>query len=444
MPQPVPAAPPEILQKSWELLLPFAGQSSPVVTDVNGDGSGDVVLGTGIYRPDGRNCALVALDGRSGRRLWQVPLPGDGFATPLPFQVNSDGIPDLIMAGRFPDVLAVDGRRGEVLWQLSRANPGWLPGPMNFNTAVALPDRDGDGHRDLLLVQGGAHPDTRVIPGRLFVVSGRDGRILHERAGPDGGELYGVPAVVRAGGLLAVTGSGGERLGGHLMAVELDGLRERWRVPATGKGFVASPLVHSMPDGPRVVAVSFGGRVFSVVAATGRVVWSRSYPGYETYASPAWQAESAGGSLYVALSRGVWPSYDQAMLVRLDAATGAEQARFPAGRFISSSPILADADGDGHPEVVLLSNDGFQPDAKVGAGLHILRGRDLQSVHSLSLKGFSAATPLVTVRRPGEQPVLVAAWWGRVALFHLPRARPGPRLWHAYRGPWGNGSDFPL
>ncbi|MCB0376547.1 MAG: FG-GAP repeat protein, partial [Sinomicrobium sp.] len=60
-------------QGSWS--KPFTGigtLSSPRVTDLNGDGVRDIILGAGREEFQACDSAVIALDGKTGTMLWHV------------------------------------------------------------------------------------------------------------------------------------------------------------------------------------------------------------------------------------------------------------------------------------------------------------------------------------------------------------------------------------
>ena len=64
---------PDYAQKSWSVTYKGMGTfSSPRVTDITGDGIGDVVFGAGREEFQACDSAVIALDGSNGKMLWRV------------------------------------------------------------------------------------------------------------------------------------------------------------------------------------------------------------------------------------------------------------------------------------------------------------------------------------------------------------------------------------
>ncbi len=101
--------------------------SSPVVADLDGDGTPEVIVNTtqqdGLSWPGG---VIVVLDGASGAELWRLPHDPGGAGTYGSHgrssagvgDVSGDGLPDIVYAGRAAGgslIHAVDGQ-GNLLW----------------------------------------------------------------------------------------------------------------------------------------------------------------------------------------------------------------------------------------------------------------------------------------------------------------------------------------
>ncbi len=86
----------------------------PFLYDLNNDNITDIVFGTN---------ATIAVDGTNGDQLWNQTYSADGHILitqkPVLFDVNNDTTMDLIIAGYIvsPTLFALDGDTGKILWQ---------------------------------------------------------------------------------------------------------------------------------------------------------------------------------------------------------------------------------------------------------------------------------------------------------------------------------------
>lgn len=132
----------------YSVLWQYAGGinfcwSLPAATDLDGDGSPEIVFGS-EYNNEDASSSMIALDNR-GERVWRV----DGFAedlgsTPVFIaDADGDGAAELIKVG-----LDLEHRRGRA-WNHIHVfgRDGTLMHQIPFgSTGVALGDIDGDGH----------------------------------------------------------------------------------------------------------------------------------------------------------------------------------------------------------------------------------------------------------------------------------------------------------
>ncbi|RYY55708.1 MAG: VCBS repeat-containing protein, partial [Chitinophagaceae bacterium] len=103
--------------RSWSVYLEDIGTySSPRIADLNGDGIPDIVMGAGGQegRPSAK--AVIALDGYSGETLWVVPGINQVVGSPVFQDLNKDGTTDVIIGGRWAQLLAIDGKTGASIW----------------------------------------------------------------------------------------------------------------------------------------------------------------------------------------------------------------------------------------------------------------------------------------------------------------------------------------
>ena len=416
------------LTTKWQAEVPMAGQSSLRAADLNKDGVKDLLVGTGILSPKGQLCSLQARDGKTGKQLWVRPLPGDGFATPALQDVTGDGIVDIFMGGRFASFLAINGKDGKILWDLRRANPGAKWPKMNFNTAVLIPDEDGDKKEDLLIVQGGSNPDGKVIPSRIYKVSSNSGKILKVVISPDKKEIYSVPALIPDSKKVnLLIGTGGETLGGNLLALNLSNLKQQWQWASGEKGVIGSPLVYQNKTNKKYTSlvVTFGGEAASVDVESGKENWKRSYPGYESYVSPALlSCSKKSPRMMFHLSQGVYPFYKKAKWVMLDANSGKTIYEGPLGAFAISSPLALDWDQDGCDDGVFVTNkeNGFGP--QVDSMLKVISGASGKVLYDHKLSGFAASTPLITDLEGDGTLEIALAHWGKATVLGTPLENP--------------------
>ncbi len=163
----------------------FTGGVSVAVGDVNGDGRGDIVTGTGV----GGGPRVRVLDGKT---LGATVLK-DYFAYEGSFRggvqvaagdVNGDGAADVIAGtgvGGGPRVVAFNGRDDKVL-----ANFFAFEDSFRGGVQVSSGDVDGDGRADILVGSGvGGGPVVKAV-------SGADGKVLAQYLSDDPGFRGGV------------------------------------------------------------------------------------------------------------------------------------------------------------------------------------------------------------------------------------------------------------
>ena len=84
--------------QNWSVIFQGVGTfSSPRVTDLNGDGIGDIILGAGREEFHACDSSVVALDGRDGRLLWRVRAVDQIFGSAALKDLNGDGVMDIVI-----------------------------------------------------------------------------------------------------------------------------------------------------------------------------------------------------------------------------------------------------------------------------------------------------------------------------------------------------------
>jgi outer membrane protein assembly factor BamB len=435
----------------WDAPIAINRFSSPVVGDLNHDGTPDVVVGTGVQFHGG---GVAALDGRTGKQLWSHRFSDEAYPTPALVDLNHDGTPDVVIGGRAKDLYALNGRNGNVLWSFVAANAGRATHAAgSIGTATVLRDLDGDGVPDLLFTQSGDTGDlAKRPPGLIHIVSGANGKLLATFTTPDHREIYSVPSVVDTGTgadrrILLVFGTGGESLPGHLVRLTLqpsaaDGLAHPhadWSIPTGTVGIVAAPLLVQSSHRSDVFADLYSGWVFRADARTGKVCWRTvELPGVMPTTSAVGRFGGLPAPSVVSKTMG-----GTSQLQWLDGNTGKVVARDTAGGQSWASPITADLDGDGLDEVIVsiaehVPQGGFEnPSDKSTTRIIIYSGRDRHELWSMNLRGWTSATPLLTTAF-GDHYVLLVPHLDRVARIDLD-GPIGTAAVSGYRGPHNNG-----
>src|SRR4051794_10590319 len=164
---------------AWSKDIPLIGsQSSPRTTDLNNDGTQDIIIGAGKNEFQHSDMGILAFDGKSGKLLWKQDAPDQVFGSATFCDVTGDGVKDVFIGGRSPQLKAIDGKSGALLWEYKyepyKNDPIMHYARYNFNNSVLVPDQNNDGLNDLLTINGGnplANPYSKVdrFPGVLML-----------------------------------------------------------------------------------------------------------------------------------------------------------------------------------------------------------------------------------------------------------------------------------
>lgn len=362
---------------AWQVHLPgICSFSSPRAVDLNEDGVLDIVLGAGRDEFRGSDSAVVAFDGKDGRMLWHVPGRDQMVGSPLFLPIDQDAVPDVVITGRAGQLLAISGKSGKRIWSFYTAQD-FAQHPdsvfLNFYGPQQIPDVDDDGRPDLLVAYGGDATIPRYNPrrplGQLMVVSSHSGQLLACAPMPDGAETYMTPVCADldgTGALTVIFGSGGETLGGHLYRAPLDQLLRNDLSSAmplangNERGFMAPPVVVDINhDGVRdIVANAVDGRILAIDGATHALRWQVHIPGAEVYGSLAVGNFTGDETpdFFTNFGRGIFPKVAQSIQLMVDGRSGEVMYRDSLGFLQIGSPLAVDIDGDGWDEALMSVN----------------------------------------------------------------------------------------
>lgn len=361
-------------KSDWFRYFPDTGTySSPVIADLNGDGTGDIIIGAGAKEDQHADTAVIALDGKTGQLLWTIFGRNQYVGSAVVLDITGDGIPDVFIGGRWAEFSAINGANGKVIWSFfpDRTNPdpsyaGWY----NFTTAAIIADCDGDGLSDLLVTNGGdskAEPaDTIRPPGKILILSSASGKILSSVTVPDNREIYMPPICIFdsvSNKNMVYFGTGGETIGGHLYRTTLEAIRSGSidsavvLAEAAHKGFVAPPVLADINSDavPDIIINSAEGKLLAIDGRSDSLCWSVELSGTEAYTIPAvgYFNEDSIPDFFCNFAIGVFPKLQQTVRFMVDGRNGNILFRDTIPAFQYASATAIDLNADGTDEVLL-------------------------------------------------------------------------------------------
>lgn len=363
----------------WTKDMPVTGsQSSPRTADLNGDGVLDIVMGAGRNEYQKSAKGILALDGKTGKILWQQAATDQVYGSATFYDVTDDDVPDVFIGGRGPHFKGLDGKTGAIIWeyQYHFENDSILKfARFNFNNSLLVPDQNGDGLMDLLTVNGGnakadPYTDRNRYPGVLMIFDAKNGNVIAADTMPDGRETYMSPIIFKQPGdadHTIIFGTGGETLNGNLYKAMLEDVKagklRDARVIATekGHGFIAPPSAADINgDGYfDVVAISHGSGIFAIDGKTDQVIWQLRIPNTESSNSLAVGNFNSDDvpDFFTFVSKGTWPNSTGSVQIMVDGKDGHIAYRDSIGCTGYSSPVVYDLNDDGVDEVIISVNE---------------------------------------------------------------------------------------
>lgn len=356
----------------------MGSQSSPRVADLNNDGVLDIVMGAAKAENKATDQGILAIDGKTGDLLWQQKAKDQVFGSATFYDITDDGISDVFIGGRSPNLKALDGSNGKVIWEYDYQyeNDSILKHPrFNFYNSVLVPDQNQNGYPELLTVNGGnamAEPfsEEHRFPGVLMVLDSKTGEILAADIMPDGKETYMTPLYLkqpRSEKEFVVFGSGGETVSGHLYLAKFSDLMDRNLVNAKiiaseeGHGFSAPPVLADIneDDYYDLIAISHGSTVFAINGKDSKPLWSQKLERTESSNSFAVGhfTDDRIPDFFTFVSKGEWPHNTGSLQVLLDGSNGEIAYIDSLGCTGFSSPVVYDMNHDGIDEAIISINE---------------------------------------------------------------------------------------
>ena len=360
-------------QNTWSKRFSGLGTfSSPRVTDLNGDGVSDIIVGAGREEFQSCDSAIMALDGNTGELIWKVSARDQIFGSASLKDISGDGVMDIFIGGRSAELICVNGSTGEVIWRFTPAESPkkeWF----NFYNPQFIPDQNNDGVEDILISNGGdvlAEPyDPNRPAGQLVIFDSTNGDVISRAIMPDGKETYMSVSILPGqtdGFKNVVYGTGGETLGGNLyvttiaeiMAGDLSG-SIRLDSSAT-KGFIAPPVWADInKDGIHdIIANAVDGRLLAFDGKDHHAIWKVGMPNTEAYSSIAIGHFNSDDipDFFVSYAQGIWPNLYWSKQFMANGATGKIEFLDSAGYYQTSTPVVVDLNNDNIHEALLSVN----------------------------------------------------------------------------------------
>jgi outer membrane protein assembly factor BamB len=360
-------------QNSWSVQYKNLGTfSSPRVTDLTGDGIGDIIFGAGREEFKACDSAVIAVDGKNGNMLWHASAKDQVFGSATLNDINGDHIDDVIINGRSAELMAINGKNGKIIWRFDKkqGKQKWYA----FYNAQLIKDQNNDGLEDILTSNGGnvwaAPHETKDRPaGHLVVISSKDGSVLAKAGSPDKCEIYmSISALPVDGGrdYQIVFGTGGETVGGRFYVTSLStvlkgDLSTAILLDSSPKnGYIAPAIwVDINKDGVMdIVANAVEGKIVAFDGVTFKPLWSVKVLGTEAYSSiaPGYFTPDSIPDFLVSYAVGVWPKLEWSRQLMVNGATGKTEFVDSLGFYQTSTPVVIDLDSDGRDEAILSVN----------------------------------------------------------------------------------------
>ena len=317
-----------------------------VRTMIKPPGSGDLDVGGIAVDGDrvyfGTDNGWVVGASLSGNRLWSYQMQGKVRPAPALGDLNGDGQVDVVVGDEHGTLVALDGATGKRLWQAQTSENDYSA--KGFIAAAAIADLDGDGKLDVV---AGARD------GVLTAYHGADGRVLWQAAHNSG--MHASPQVADFDGdgrvevlaawsyssLAVLDGETGNELWGQTLSQDDGGI----------EGLFGTPVPLPGAPGVLIAPVAWWGKEDGVV---GVGPLDRAFKTFEDRVSASAVVTDLDNDGVLEAIIGT----EKGALLALHADGGrAVLGTFPGG--IEAPAMLADVDHDGRYELLVAARSGM-------------------------------------------------------------------------------------
>ena len=299
--------------------------TQPAIEDVDGDGTAEVLVSS-------TENALVAYDARTGTEEWRTPLETFGYGRPTVATITSTGGPHVVTSDMRGAIVVTRGN-GSIAWRYGLNTTGWKR--VAVWDAPIVDDIDGDSRSEVLV--GSSNGPALLSP---------DGDVEWLR---NDSARYVATAPVDDDAALEVFTAGTSAIRAYDGA---SGAEEWTRSLSNGRILT---VADADGNGTAELYVGrFGGEILALNAETGATEWSTSISSSDdTIVPPPVLGDVIGDgqSEVIAVT-------ETGSVVVLDAASGAELARYERSVPIWTFATPADIDDDSRMEVLVRYGDG--------------------------------------------------------------------------------------
>ncbi|XP_036332525.1 uncharacterized protein LOC118743867 [Rhagoletis pomonella] len=300
------------VQRIWTQTFPRMNSESPVrKADLDGDDVEDIIFGFGVddniqyegftlpkcksaQGGDEVPCegGVIAINGATGNLLWQTWSVANVFSLLCTLDIDRDGHPDCVAAGRLGMIFAINGRNGNNIWEFREVEVETnSPIVMDLYTINIVRDLDGDEISEILAAHLEEREESKA--GHIKIISGKTGKVIRTIPTPFKEEVF-VPLQVLTkedGTELLMITTGGQNTPGGVYTIRLLSLMQF----TSEKEF--TPLFQSKHTGVMVPAVitditgdqisdivvsSFNSTVFAFDGHNSSMLWNYTFPASES------------------------------------------------------------------------------------------------------------------------------------------------------------------
>ncbi|HEX7133534.1 MAG TPA: FG-GAP-like repeat-containing protein [Iamia sp.] len=261
--------------------------SSPAITDLNGDGRWDAVVGTGTNFPDGatsRRVYAFTLSNRVNLPGWPVATTGRVVQQPAVGDIDGDGAKEVVVNTETGYLEAYEAN-GSRRWATCNANSRTGCGGMTSHSGVVIADVDDDGRQEVIATSGVwlrvFDFGSKVLEAELRL-PGTYAQLLHPAAVPSISELNGSTVIVQSA-FYKPSGHGGDVVGGDyvrstVFSTDKPLCAEDWpafkRSPRRDSVLTARPPWHPFACGRPFVAQQYRDLLGRELDAAGQAYWT--------------------------------------------------------------------------------------------------------------------------------------------------------------------------